>query len=92
MTSLRATTERHDAWRGIRQLSALPRHAERYLRKLRCASLSKLSKSMESYLLLVEAGSKSSESRRKTDVLNQAHAPSSYDPHGPAQGSSAASL
>lgn len=32
-----------------------------YLLRLRCASLSKLSKSMESYLLFVEAGSKSSE-------------------------------
>lgn len=36
-------------------------HDACYLRKLRCASFSKLSKSMESYLLLVEAGSKSSE-------------------------------
>lgn len=36
-------------------------HDAGYLRKLRCASLSKLSKSMESYLLLVESGSKSSE-------------------------------
>lgn len=41
--------------------SVCPRRLVGYLRRLRWASRSKLSKSRESYLLLVEAGSKSSE-------------------------------